>query len=116
MTRWRQRLGVVRPTLTIQGTTSAVLAATTSGLLPRNSHAQQAPNSAGSEPAKVKVPPNACDCHHHIYDAARFPVRAGARVVPNARVEDYRLLQKRVGTSRNIVVTPSGFRRSSTKI
>jgi predicted TIM-barrel fold metal-dependent hydrolase len=93
----------------IQGTTSAVFAATTSGLLLGDSHAQQAPNSTGSEPAKLKAPPNACDCHHHIYDAARFPVRAGSRVVPNARVEDYRLLQKRIGTSRNIVVTPIGF-------
>ncbi len=93
----------------IQGTTSAVFAATASGLLLGDSHAQQAPNSAGSEPAKLKAPPNACDCRHHIYDAARFPVRAGSRVVPNARVEDYRLLQKRIGTSRNIVVTPIGF-------
>jgi D-galactarolactone isomerase len=98
---------IARRTL-VQGATSA-LAATTLGLLPRGSHAQQAPNSAGSGPPKVKAPPNACDCHHHIYDAVRFPVRAGSRVVPNARVEDYRLLQKRIGTTRNIVVTPIGF-------
>ena len=64
----------------IQGTTSAVFAATTSGLLLGDSHAQPAPNSTGSEPAKLKAPPNACDCHHHIYDAVRFPVRAGSRV------------------------------------
>jgi D-galactarolactone isomerase len=98
---------IARRTL-VQGATSA-LAATTLGLLPRGSHAQQAPNSAGSGPPKVKAPPDACDCHHHIYDAVRFPVRAGSRVVPNARVEDYRLLQKRIGTTRNIVVTPIGF-------
>ena len=71
--------------------------------------AQQAPNSSGTEPAKLKAPAGACDCHQHIYDAARFPVRAGSRVIPNARIEDYRLLQKRIGTSRSIVVTPIGF-------
>ena len=36
--------------------------------------AQQAtPNSAGTELPKLKAPPHACDCHQHIYDAARFP-------------------------------------------
>ena len=57
----------------------------------------------------VLVASTSRSCHHHIYDAARFPVRAGSRVIPNARVEDYRLLQRRIGTSRNIVVTPIGF-------
>ena len=64
----------------IRGTASAVFAATISEFLLEDSYAQQAPNSSGSEPAKLKAPPNACDCHHHIYDAARFPVRAGSRV------------------------------------
>jgi D-galactarolactone isomerase len=51
--------------------------------------AQQVPNSAGTDPAKVKAPPGACDCHHHIYDVARFPLPPGARAaVPNARVEE----------------------------
>ena len=93
----------------IKGASLAVLAASTSQLYVRDGLAQQAPNSSGTEPAKLKAPAGACDCHHHIYDAARFPVRAGSRLVPNARVEDYRLLQKRIGTSRNIVVTPIGF-------
>jgi len=36
-------------------------------------HAQfPVPNSAGTEPPHLKAPANACDCHHHIYDAARF--------------------------------------------
>ena len=86
-----------------------MLAASTSQLYVRDGLAQQAPNSSGTEPAKLKAPASACDCHHHIYDAARFPVRAGSRVIANARVEDYRLLQRRIGTSRNIVVTPIGF-------
>jgi predicted TIM-barrel fold metal-dependent hydrolase len=93
----------------IKGASTAAIAATTSGFMIEHGLAQQVPNSSGTAPAKIKAPPGACDCHHHIYDAARFPVRAGARVVPNARVEDYRLLQKQIGTSRNIVVTPIGF-------
>jgi len=67
------------------------------------------PNSAGTEAPQLKAPPGACDCHHHIYDA-RFPfARPGARMVADARVPDYRLLQRRLGISRNIVVTPAPF-------
>jgi predicted TIM-barrel fold metal-dependent hydrolase len=55
------------------------------------------------------VPADACDCHHHIYDA-RFPfAQPSAPLLPNARVMDYRLLQRRIGTARNIVVTPAPY-------
>ena len=58
------------------------------------------PNSTGTEPPKLEAPPGACDCHMHIYDAARFPpARPGSRMQANARVEDYRRLQKRIGTT-----------------
>lgn len=66
------------------------------------------PNSAGTEAARVIAPPGACDCHHHIYDA-RFPFGGGARLLPDSRVTEYRLLQRRLGTTRNIVVTPAPF-------
>jgi predicted TIM-barrel fold metal-dependent hydrolase len=67
------------------------------------------PNSAGTAPPKLKLPIGACDCHHHIYDA-RFPFsRPGARMVADSHVSDYRLLQRRLGISRNIVVTPTPF-------
>src|SRR6202051_2408193 len=63
---------------------------------------QAVPNSAGTELPKLKAPAGACDCHHHIYDAARFPPpQPGARILQNARVEEYRLLPRRVGTSLN---------------
>jgi D-galactarolactone isomerase len=66
------------------------------------------PNSSGTELPKLKAPALACDCHHHIYDPARFaPSQPG--VVPNARVQEYRLLQRRIGTTRNIVVTPRPY-------
>jgi D-galactarolactone isomerase len=66
------------------------------------------PNSGGTELPKLKAPALACDCHHHIYDPGRFaPLQPG--VVPNSRVQDYRLLQRRIGTTRNIVVTPRPY-------
>jgi len=69
--------------------------------------AQQVPNSLGTERPKLKAPAGACDCHHHIYDAARFPpVQKGGGFVENARLEEFRMLQKRIGTTRNVVVTP----------
>ena len=59
----------------------------------RDGHAQQVPNSTGTEPPKLKAPANACDCHMHIYDPARFPMPPSKRVAPsNATVADYRLL------------------------
>jgi D-galactarolactone isomerase len=75
------------------------------------SDAQTVPNSAGSDAPRLKAPPNACDCHHHIYDAVRFPQppAATAPLVPDARVEEYRLLQRRIRTTRSVVVTPSAY-------
>jgi predicted TIM-barrel fold metal-dependent hydrolase len=96
----------------LSGAGAAALAATGT-LIAERGDAQQAgavPNSSGTEAAKLKAPALACDCHHHIYDAVRFPPkRADARIIPEARVEEYRLLQRRIGTGRNIVVTPAAY-------
>jgi D-galactarolactone isomerase len=87
---------------------ASLLALGVSGVLTSEALAQIAvPNSSGTELPKLKAPPLACDCHHHIYDTARFP--AVQRPEPNARVVDYRLLQKRIGTTRDVVVTPSAY-------
>jgi D-galactarolactone isomerase len=68
------------------------------------------PNSACTGSPKLEAPLNACDCHMHIYDAARFPpVRPGSRMQANASVEDYRRLQQRIGTSRTVVVQPAAY-------
>jgi predicted TIM-barrel fold metal-dependent hydrolase len=67
------------------------------------------PNSAGDEAPRLKAPPNACDCHHHLYDAARFPPVRTAGLQPNARLEEYHLLQGRIGTTRNVIVTPQAY-------
>jgi predicted TIM-barrel fold metal-dependent hydrolase len=72
-------------------------------------HAQQVPWSTGTAPAKTKAPPNATDCHHHIY-RTHFKVDPNSTLRPgDASVADYRLLQKRIGTSRNVIVQPSTY-------
>src|SRR5580704_10399784 len=74
-------------------------------------HGQQpVPNSTGTQPSKVKAPANAADCHIHIYDR-RFPEpnpRPGFNP-KNATVQDYRLVQRRTGTTRVVVVTPRNY-------
>ena len=92
-------------------------ALTASGTLaPGEGRAQAVvPNSSGTEPAKVKAPANAADCHIHIYDP-RFPQatpRPG-RIPTNAAVADYRLLQKGTGTTRVVVVTPRNYASDTT--
>jgi predicted TIM-barrel fold metal-dependent hydrolase len=68
------------------------------------------PNSAGTDAPRLKAPGHACDCHMHIYDAARFPpLRPGSRMQANAAVADYRLLRQRIGTTRTVVVTPAVY-------
>src|SRR4029077_7646651 len=70
---------------------------------------QAVPWSSGTEAPKLKAPPNACDCHMHIYNS-RFPVAPNAKLrPPDATVDAYRLFQKRIGTTRNVVVTPSTY-------
>jgi predicted TIM-barrel fold metal-dependent hydrolase len=71
--------------------------------------AQQVKWSAGTEPAKLRAPANAADCHHHIYDA-RYPADPKAALRPqDALVEDYRALQRRIGTTRHVIVQPSTY-------
>ena len=69
----------------------------------------QVPFSSGTQAPKLKAPPHAADCHMHFYDD-RFPAAASATLrPPNATVENYRLFQKRIGTSRTVIVTPSTY-------
>jgi len=84
-------------------------AMTSAGFGLGQSRAEGVPWSSGTEAPKLKAPANACDCHMHIYDA-RFPVAPNATLKPaDAKPDDYRLLQKRIGTTRNVVVTPSTY-------
>jgi len=70
---------------------------------------RSAPWSAGNAAPRFAVPDLACDSHMHIYDS-RFPVAPTAKLRPaDATVNDYRKLQRRLGTTRNVVVTPSTY-------
>jgi predicted TIM-barrel fold metal-dependent hydrolase len=86
-------------------------AVTIFGALPESGAAQEAiPNSSGTAPPKLKAPANACDCHMHASDPIRFPPpHAAARLQPNGTIADYRLLQKRLGLTRTVIVTPAGY-------
>jgi predicted TIM-barrel fold metal-dependent hydrolase len=62
--------------------------------------------SAGTEAPKLRAPANATDCHFHIYDN-RFPPAPGGLPAPDASPNDYRALQRRIGTTRGVVIQPS---------
>src|SRR6202012_5056584 len=71
--------------------------------------AQPVPWSSGTEAPQLQAPPHAADCHHHIYHS-RFPVAPEAVLKPaDATVADYRLLQKRLGIARHVIVQPSTY-------
>ena len=70
----------------------------------------QVPYCTGRNYPKYEIPAGACDCHHHIYDPVRFPYRPeDVRNQPPATVDCYRLLQKKLGTTRNVIVQPSAY-------
>lgn len=65
--------------------------------------------SAGTASARTPLPAQACDAHIHVYDS-RFTAVAGASLhPPDATIEDYRLVQQRMGTERAVLVTPSTY-------
>lgn len=70
----------------------------------------EVPFSAGTQRPDYRVPGQATDCHMHIYDPDRYPYPSPtATPPPKATVADYRLLQRRIGTKRTVVVTPSNY-------
>jgi D-galactarolactone isomerase len=91
----------------LHGVEASVLAV--SGLAAGVARGETVPWSSGEESPRLKAPPKACDCHMHIYDS-RFPIAPTATLKPaDAKPSDYHLLQERLGTSRNVVVTPSTY-------
>jgi predicted TIM-barrel fold metal-dependent hydrolase len=65
------------------------------------------PNSTGTAPPSIAVPAGAVDCHHHIFDP-RFP-KVGKPMRAIATVDDYRLLKRRLGITRSVVVAPNSY-------
>jgi D-galactarolactone isomerase len=67
------------------------------------------PAFANDPKVSFKLPDGATDCHHHIYDP-RFAYMPNAILKPPfATVADYRKLQKKLGTSRNVMIQPSTY-------
>jgi hypothetical protein len=88
-------------------TMSAAAAVSAVAGQPQRAAAQQVKWSAGTEAPKLRAPADAADCHHHIYDA-KYPADPRSTLRPgDASVEDYRALQRRIGTSRNYFQSPS---------
>lgn len=75
----------------------------------RESTAAPVPFSAGTGLPRAALPAGACDTHVHVYHQ-RFPAAPGARLLPpDASVQDYCALQRRMGTTRVVLVTPSTY-------
>ncbi|WP_092951130.1 amidohydrolase family protein [Paracidovorax konjaci] len=75
----------------------------------RDSSATPVRFSAGTAAPRTPLPAGACDCHVHVYDG-RFPAAQGARLrPPDASAQDLRALQRRIGTARTVLVTPSTY-------
>jgi predicted TIM-barrel fold metal-dependent hydrolase len=69
----------------------------------------EVPNSSGTSIPRYRAPADACDSHLHIYDP-RFKMKwPNLRAVTDASAAEYRLLQKRLGTSRAVVVQPAAY-------
>jgi len=68
-----------------------------------------AAHSAGTGAPSRVLPANACDSHMHIFDPRFAPSPHWHRTPPVADVPAYRSLQRRTGTSRTVVVTPSTY-------
>lgn len=67
------------------------------------------PHAAGTRSPSRALPANACDCHMHVFDPRFAPSPHWPRTPPLADVAAYRLLQRRLGTDRAVVVTPSTY-------
>jgi D-galactarolactone isomerase len=92
-------------------TRRAVLAGISVSILARVSTAQadEVRWSSGSEKPHFVPPPGATDCHFHTYDK-QYPVIKGAMLLPDdALPDDYRILQRRLGTTRGVIIQPSTY-------
>ncbi len=71
--------------------------------------AQEVRWSSGSEKPRFVPPVGATDCHFHTYDK-NYPVTKGATLLPDdALPDDYRALQRRIGTTRGVIIQPSTY-------
>src|SRR5271157_4347408 len=91
----------------VLATLSRTAAAVSPGSIPGPAHAQvSVPWSTGTEKPKYKPPYGATDCHQHIYSSSFKPDPKATIQAPDATVAEYRLLQARLGLTRNVVIQP----------
>jgi D-galactarolactone isomerase len=65
--------------------------------------------SSGTELPKLHAPPDATDCHFHIYDSS-FPIAPYATLKPpEASVDDLLALRRRLGITRGVLILPSTY-------
>ncbi|CAL77626.1 conserved hypothetical protein; putative exported protein; putative hydrolase [Bradyrhizobium sp. ORS 278] len=89
-----------------------LLGAAALAALPRSGRSQSTDTvrwSAGTAPPARRAPPRATDCHFHTYDAGYSTAPGAALTPPDASPEDYKALQRRIGTTRGVLVTPSTY-------
>ncbi|WP_257716218.1 amidohydrolase family protein [Roseomonas populi] len=67
------------------------------------------PNSSGTRPPRLPMPEGACDSHIHVVDPAFLPPGTDAAPFRGMGPEDYKALQRRLGTQRAVVVQPKAF-------
>jgi predicted TIM-barrel fold metal-dependent hydrolase len=62
-------------------------------------------------PPTLSLPPNAADCHMHVFGPFdRFPLAAERSYnVPEALLADHEAMKRRVGLERTVLVQPSGY-------
>lgn len=71
--------------------------------------AASVPYSQGEDRPRLVPPSGSVDCHMHLYDS-RVPAAPGATLLPpDASLDDYRQLQRRLGLRRMVIVTPSTY-------
>ncbi|MEJ8850087.1 amidohydrolase family protein [Variovorax rhizosphaerae] len=67
------------------------------------------PYSAGVDRPKTAAPAGATDCHMHFFDKRVATVPGAPVLHPDALAPDYRAYQRRIGTQRCVLVTPSAY-------
>jgi len=87
----------------------AVLAGLAASVVPQVSMAEPVRWSSGTEKPRFVPPAGAIDCHFHTYDK-NYPIMQGATLLPDdALPDDYRALQRRIGTTRGVIIQPSTY-------
>ncbi|MCB4365526.1 amidohydrolase family protein [Hydrogenophaga taeniospiralis] len=70
-------------------------------------HLASAPTA---RPAAFRLPAGACDCHFHVFDAARYPYAPQRHYTPpDATLSSYLALCERFGIERSVLIHPTVF-------